>query len=47
VFHTDFLNERNPEDELNLVSGTAKFASIYTPAMKAVCGELLICVENQ
>ncbi len=41
MFHTDFLNERNPEDELN------KFASIYTPAMKAVCGELLIFDTNQ
>lgn len=36
VFHVDFLNERNPDNELNLVSGTGKLRSIYTPAMKAV-----------
>jgi hypothetical protein len=36
VFHADFLNERNLEDELNLVGGRGILQSIYTPAMKAV-----------
>jgi hypothetical protein len=36
LFHADFLNERNPEDELNLVGGNGMLQSIYTPAMKAV-----------
>jgi hypothetical protein len=36
VFHVDFLNERNLEDELNLVGGGGILQSIYTPAMKAV-----------
>jgi hypothetical protein len=36
VFHVDFLNERNLEDELNLVGGEGILRSIYTPAMKAV-----------
>jgi len=36
VFHADFLNERNLEDELNLVGGGGILQSIYTPAMKAV-----------
>jgi hypothetical protein len=36
VFHADFLNERNPQDELNMVEGHGELQSIYTPAMKAV-----------
>jgi hypothetical protein len=36
VFHADFLNERHPGDELNLISTTGKLQSIYTPPMKAV-----------
>ncbi len=36
VFHVDFLNERNPGEELNLIGGSGKIKSIYTPAMEAV-----------
>src|SRR5436309_2232850 len=36
VFHVDFLNERNPGEELDLIGGKGKFQSIYTPAMQAV-----------
>jgi hypothetical protein len=36
VFHVDFLNERNPGEELDLVGGRGKLQSIYTDAMKAV-----------
>ncbi|MBI2681852.1 MAG: hypothetical protein HYX26_01285 [Acidobacteriales bacterium] len=36
VFHVDFLNERNPGDELDLIGGSGKLQSIYTPAMQAV-----------
>lgn len=36
VFHVDFLNERAPGDELDLVGGRGKLQSIYTPAMEAV-----------
>jgi len=36
VFHVDFLNERNPGEELDLVGGRGKLQSIYTEAMKAV-----------
>jgi hypothetical protein len=36
VFHVDFLNERDPGNALELVGGTGRMKSIYTPAMKAV-----------
>jgi hypothetical protein len=36
VFHVDFLNERAPVDELDLVGGRGRLQSIYTPAMEAV-----------
>jgi hypothetical protein len=36
VFHVDFLNERQPADSLELIGGTGKLRSIYTPAMRAV-----------
>src|SRR5262245_41156279 len=36
VFHVDFLNERAPKNELELVIGNGKMHSIYTPTMKAV-----------
>jgi hypothetical protein len=36
VFHVDFLNERNPENELQLVEGSGMFRSIFTPVMQAV-----------
>jgi hypothetical protein len=36
VFHVDFLNERDPGDSLEMISGTGKLKSIYTPAMRAV-----------
>jgi hypothetical protein len=36
VFHVDFLNERNPGEELDLIGGRGTLQSIYTEAMKAV-----------
>lgn len=36
VFHVDFLNERIPGDEIDLVGGQGRLQSIYTPAMQAV-----------
>jgi hypothetical protein len=36
VFHVDFLNEREPENALELVDGTGRMKSMYTEAMKAV-----------
>lgn len=36
VFHVDFLNEREPGNALELVGGTGRMKSMYTPAMKAV-----------
>jgi hypothetical protein len=36
VFHVDFLNERNPGEELDLVGEGGKLMSIYTLAMEAV-----------
>jgi hypothetical protein len=36
VFHVDFLNERNPGEEVSLVGGKGQFQSIYTEAMAAV-----------
>jgi hypothetical protein len=36
VFHVDFLNERNPGEEIDLVGGKGRLQSIYTPAMEAV-----------
>jgi hypothetical protein len=39
VFHVDFLNERAPTLQHELVVGSGKFQSIYTPAMKVVFAE--------
>lgn len=36
VFHVDFLNERDPENAIELVGGTGRMKSIYTDSMKAV-----------
>lgn len=36
VFHVDFLNEREPGNALELVGGSGRMKSIYTPAMRAV-----------
>jgi hypothetical protein len=36
VFHLDFLNEREPENEIEMVTGQGRMKSVYTPMMKAV-----------
>jgi hypothetical protein len=36
VFHVDFLNEQDPGDSLEMIDGTGKLRSIYTPAMRTV-----------
>ncbi len=36
VFHVDFLNERQPDNELEIVNGRGKLRSIYTPSLQAI-----------
>jgi len=36
VFYVDFLNEREPRDELEFVGGNGRMKSIYTQSMQAV-----------
>lgn len=36
VFHIDFLNEREPTNEIEIVTGQGRMKSVYTEIMKAV-----------
>jgi hypothetical protein len=36
VFHIDFLNERDTGNEIDLVVGSGRMKSVYTPPMKAI-----------
>lgn len=39
IFHADFLNEQGSPDEIDLVVGTGRLQSVYTPAMRLVLEE--------